>query len=154
MFGIFGISKDAKTGANYLLNFLEFVQRSVDLFGFDKALNVIAHSEWAAGTELRNDRSFTNIHFRLSIPLETFYAEVSNEAELSLKPSTEFARVEVYGIEKFTGFTLFHYTETKQTQVIVSDGFEVKATARAMMLVARLKTYGAIDISRIVSGKW
>lgn len=147
MFGIFGVAKDAKLATNYLLNFIEFAERTVGVFGFEKAILLIGQSEWAAGTQKNTVRSFTSISFRLSIPLETFYAEISDEVSLLGMPSKDDAFIHVTAVDKFFGFGLSHFTDKKVTQAWATNGLERKMTSRALMLVSRLKTYGITDTS-------
>jgi hypothetical protein len=148
MFELFGVSKDAKLATNYLLNFIEFAERTVGVFGFEKAIVLIGQSEWAAGTQKTTDRSFTSISFRLSIPLETFYARISDEISALGVPSKDDAFILVTATDKFFGFGLSHFTDKKITQVWATDGLDRKTTSRALMLVSRLKTYGVTDTSR------
>jgi hypothetical protein len=147
MFKIFGITKDAKGSTNYLLNFLEFCQRTVGMFGSDKAMQLISQSEWAAGPDPMQHGVFTSVGFRLAVPYATFHALLDNEVDLSLQPSTTDLKVEIVGFDDFLGFGLFHFTNKKTTQVFVENPLQGKATARAAMLKARLETFGAVDTS-------
>jgi hypothetical protein len=147
MFKIFGITKDAKGSTNYLLNFLEFCQRTVGVFGSDKAIKLISQSEWAAGPHPMQHGAFTSAGFRLAVPYSTFHASLDNEVDLSPQPSITDLKVEIVGSDDFLGFGLFHFTDKKATQVFVENPLQGRATARAAMLKARLETFGAVDTS-------
>ncbi len=152
MFGLFGVTKDANSAHGYLVNFVEFFLQTVPIFGFERGVEAVATSQWAAGPETRNERGFTIVSFRLSVPFETFYASITNEIGIIGKPSETDAVLRVWASDKFIGFSLNTYTENNLIQVAAVNPIQGRATARAVMLMSRFKARGATDISNFLKG--
>ena len=150
MFGIFQVTKDANKAHAYLINFVDFALHSVGLFGFEKGVNQVAVSEWAAGVQARQERGKTFVHFRICIPFESFFCTIDNDNDIG--DSDNATRVTVEANNEFFGFGLYAYTGRPVLQVYAMNGFEQRATARACMLMSRFKAKGATDISDILRG--
>jgi hypothetical protein len=154
MFGLFGVTKDANSAHGYLLNFVDFFLQTVPIFGFNRGVEAIASSQWAAGPEKRIDRGFEVVDFRLSVPFETFYASITNEIWIVGKPSETEAVLRVSATDKFLGFSLTAYTENNLIQVAAVNPIQGRATARSVMLMSRFKARGATDISNLLKGMY
>ena len=152
MFGLFGVTKDANSAHGYLVNFVEFFLQSVTLFGFNRGVEAIASSQWAAGPDTRKERGYTTVFFRLSVPFETFYASVTNETGIVGQPSEKDAVLRVTAADQFLGFSLNAYSENTLIQVAAVNPIQGQATARAAMLMSRFKARGAADISNFLKG--
>lgn len=151
MFGLFSVTKDANKAHGFLSNYIHFARDALGIFGLEKGMTMISESEWAAGQKSYTERGVKYINFRIAVPFSSFYSEIDNDT-LSGVPSKDEANIMIEGIDDFQGFGLSAFTERDLIQLWALNNPEGRASARAVMLMARFKARGAKDVSNILKG--